>query len=73
MPYKSGGIFGVPKGYLRIVEEQSRLTLHAHFLIWLYGHENIERQLQDASTRDKEECQVTNESHNAQDLFQVNF
>jgi hypothetical protein len=41
LPYRSGGVFGVPKGYLYLVEEQSRLTLHAHFLIWLYGHENI--------------------------------
>lgn len=47
-PFKRGGLFGIPKAWLRVVEEQSRLTLHAHFLIWLYGHENIEDQIRKA-------------------------
>lgn len=47
-PYKRGGLFGVPKAWLRVVEEQSRLTLHTHMLIWLAGHGNIEKQLDDA-------------------------
>jgi hypothetical protein len=37
-PYKKGGIFGIPKAWVRVVEEQARLTLHFHMLIWLYGH-----------------------------------
>ena len=41
-PYRRGGLFGVPKAWLRVVEEQSRLTLHTHMLIWLYGHSAIE-------------------------------
>ena len=50
--YKSGGIFGVPKAWLRVVEEQSRLTLHAHFLIWIYGHADIQNQLTKAMEAD---------------------
>ena len=69
LPYKSGGVFGVSKGYLGLVEEQSRLTLHAHFLIWLYGHENIERQLQTASQLD--ECETKNLPFVDHDLFKV--
>ena len=45
MPYRRGGIFGPVKAWLRVVEEQGRLTLHAHFLIWLYGHHDIASQL----------------------------
>ncbi len=37
-PYRKGGLFGVPKAWLRVVEEHSKLTPHAHFLIWIYGH-----------------------------------
>ena len=47
-PHKVGGIFGIPKAWLRVVEEQSRLTLHAHFLIWIYGHANLQDQLREA-------------------------
>ncbi|KZS05303.1 Uncharacterized protein APZ42_031547 [Daphnia magna] len=47
-PYKRGGLFGVPKAWLRVVEEQSRLTLHTHMLIWLCGHGSIEKQFDDA-------------------------
>lgn len=52
-PKKGGGLFCVPKAWLRIAEEQSRLTLHAHFLIWIYGHENLEEQLQEADNQDR--------------------
>ena len=47
-PHKGGGLFGIPKAWLRVVEEQSRLTLHAHFLIWIYGHANLQDQLREA-------------------------
>ncbi|EFX66259.1 hypothetical protein DAPPUDRAFT_116575 [Daphnia pulex] len=70
LPYRSEGVFGVPKDYLYLVEEQSRLTLHAHFLVWLYGHENIERQLFHASRLDEEERKANDVSHNARELFQ---
>ncbi len=52
-PFKGGGLFGVPKAWLRVVEEQSRLTLHVHFLIWIYGHDDIESQLRRALLNDK--------------------
>ncbi|EFX78931.1 hypothetical protein DAPPUDRAFT_245605 [Daphnia pulex] len=61
-PYKRGGLFGVPKAWLRIVEEQSRLTLHTHMLIWLYGHSKIEYQLNNAV-----ECD--NQQHQAEDVI----
>ena len=57
-PFKRGGIFGVPKAWLRVVEEQSRLTLHFHMLIWLYGHEAIETQLAAALILDAEHSEV---------------
>ena len=52
-PHKGGGIFGVPKAWLRVVEEQSRLTLHAHFLVWIYGHADLQGQLREAMKKDK--------------------
>ena len=48
-PFKRGGIFGIPKAFVRVVEEQNRLTLHSHFLIWIYGHHDIKGQFQRAS------------------------
>ena len=45
VPLKNRGVWGTPSGHLRIVEEQFRLTLHSHHLIWLHGHQNIEHQL----------------------------
>lgn len=51
-PHKGGGLFGVPKAWLRVVEEQSRLTLYAHFLIWIYGHGNLQFQLKQAVETD---------------------
>ena len=47
-PLKNRGVWGTPSGHLRIVEEQFRMTLHSHHLIWLHGHQNIEEQLKTA-------------------------
>ena len=47
-PLKNCGVWGTPRGHLRIVEEQFRLTLHSHHLIWLHGHQNLEKQLKAA-------------------------
>lgn len=47
-PLKNRGVWGTPSGHLRIVEEQLRLTLHSHHLIWLHGHQDIEQQLKNA-------------------------
>ena len=47
-PLKNRGVWGTPSGHLRIVEEQFRLTLHSHHLIWLHGHHNVEEQLKTA-------------------------
>lgn len=52
-PLEGGGIFGVPKAWLRVVEEQSRLTLHAHFLVWIYGHADLQGQLREAMQKDQ--------------------
>lgn len=54
-PYRKGGLLGVPKAWLQVVEEQSRLTLHTHMLIWLYGHTAIENQLASALQRDEDQ------------------
>ncbi|KZR98263.1 Uncharacterized protein APZ42_006400, partial [Daphnia magna] len=47
-PLKNRGVWGIPSGHLRIVEEQFRWTLHSHHLIWLHGHQQIETQLKQA-------------------------
>ena len=46
--FKCGGLFGIVKGFLRVLEEQSRSTLHGHYLIWLAGHGDIKLQLVNA-------------------------
>ena len=64
-PKKMGGLFGIPKAWLRVVEEQSRLTLHAHFLIWIYGHVDINEQFQQAMNKDMRDLQLLEETtHN---------
>jgi hypothetical protein len=62
-PKEKGGIFGRPRAYVRVVEEQSRLTLHTHILIWIQGHENIGQQLIDAARLD-EHIELTSNSNN---------
>ena len=42
----------MPEAWLRVVEKQSLLTLHAHFLIWICGHENLQQQLENALEAD---------------------
>ncbi|CAM9560310.1 unnamed protein product, partial [Laminaria digitata] len=32
-----GGVLGEVKSYIGMTEEQFRLTLHAHLLVWVYG------------------------------------
>jgi len=51
-PYKRGGYFGIPKAWLRVVEEQGRLTLHTHFLVWIYGHNDLHGQIMNAQLKD---------------------
>jgi hypothetical protein len=53
VPPKTVGLFGVPKAWLRVVEGQYWLILHAHFLIWIYVHVDIRKRLQQAISRDK--------------------
>lgn len=43
-PLKMGGFFGIPEAWLRVVQEQSRFTLHAHFEIWIVGHDDLANQ-----------------------------
>ena len=40
-PFKAGGIFGILRAYTYCVEEQSRLSLHAHILAWMLGHRDF--------------------------------
>ena len=55
-PYRRGGFFGVPKAWLRVVEEQGRLTLHAHFLVWIFGHDDIAIQINEAFETSQSSC-----------------
>lgn len=42
--FEEGGLWGVTKAYVRVVEEQARLTLHAHLLVWVVDHADISGQ-----------------------------
>lgn len=53
-PYEEGGYFGVIKAYVRVIEEQGRLTLHSHWLIWLPEHADIKDQIKKAHQKDLE-------------------
>jgi hypothetical protein len=48
MPGVSSGVFGHTAGYFIAVEEQSRGSLHAHALVWLYGHGQLAQRFQRA-------------------------
>ncbi|CAN0489145.1 unnamed protein product, partial [Laminaria digitata] len=37
-----GGVLGKVKSYIGMTEEQFRLTLHAHLLVWVYGYSSPE-------------------------------
>ena len=41
-----GGMFGHVKAFFGVNESQKRLALHAHVLVWLYGHDAIIERLQ---------------------------
>lgn len=53
-PYRRGGFFGIPKAWIRVVQEQSRLTLHVHILIWCVEHSSIQKQFWNAMEKDLE-------------------
>ncbi|CAB1107609.1 unnamed protein product [Ectocarpus sp. CCAP 1310/34] len=36
-----GGVLGRVKGYVGMTEEQKRLTLHCHLLVWVYGYNDF--------------------------------
>ncbi|CAB1112810.1 unnamed protein product [Ectocarpus sp. CCAP 1310/34] len=36
-----GGVLGRVKGYVGMTEEQKRLMLHAHLLVWIYGYNDF--------------------------------
>jgi hypothetical protein len=61
-PKEKGGIFGHPRAYVRVVEEQSRLTLHTHILIWIKDHEDLGQQLIDAARLD-DQIELTSNSN----------
>ena len=56
------GIFGDVDGCCHAVEEQSRKTLHAHFLIWLTGWTSVLDGLRNVLQRDTHIEQVKRHS-----------
>ena len=44
-PYKGGGILGYVRTFAR-TDQQSRLTLHGHLVVFLNGHNNLYEKLQ---------------------------
>lgn len=66
-PYARGGLFGHAIAWQYSVEEQVRLTLHCHMLIWLAGHSDLDKQLEECVKEDEqlkqkncEPCEVNN-------------
>lgn len=59
-PFKVADLLKTPKVWLKIVEEQSRSSLHAHCLIWLYGHKNLETQFFHLNQSIKDNCYTAN-------------
>ena len=55
--FKKGGLFGHAKAWLISVEEQARLTLHGHGLIWICGHSDIAGQFNRATAETIPESQ----------------
>ena len=48
-----------PRAYVRVVEEQSGLPLHAHIFIWIQGNEDLGQQLIDAARLAEQIDQIT--------------
>jgi hypothetical protein len=40
-----GGLFGHPRAFFMAIEEQGRLSLHDHILLWLHGHDQLRERL----------------------------
>ena len=44
-PKKKPGLFGHVKAIARAIEEQGRKTLHAHFILWIEGYDDLQKQM----------------------------
>ena len=42
---KKGGLFGIPKAFFGPAEEQARLSLHSHLLVWISTHDVLVERL----------------------------
>ncbi|CAN0546080.1 unnamed protein product, partial [Ectocarpus sp. 8 AP-2014] len=62
-----GGVLGRVKGYVGMTEEQKRLTLHCHLLVWVFGYNDF------ASFRDLMDKTPTRYRELAQYLDRVIF
>ncbi|CAN0249308.1 unnamed protein product, partial [Ectocarpus fasciculatus] len=62
-----GGVLGRVKGYVGMTEEQKRLTLHCHLLVWVFGYNDF------ASFRDLMDKTPTRYTELAQYLDRVIF
>ncbi|CAN0479746.1 unnamed protein product, partial [Scytosiphon promiscuus] len=49
-PDGDGGALGRIQAYIGMTEEQFRLTLHAHILVWVYGYNDREQLRDDLGT-----------------------
>ena len=50
-PFKRGGIFGHVRAFMGPNEEQARLSLHIHLIIWLYGHNKLMQRMRNPQAR----------------------
>jgi hypothetical protein len=58
-PSEIDGLFGTAKACFLATEEQSRKTLHAHFLIWLKHHSSLLKDLLSSNETARGKAQVT--------------
>jgi len=50
-PFERGGVFGHCKAYMGPNEEQARLSLHTHLLVWIYGHDRLLERMRNQDAR----------------------
>ena len=50
-PFARGGVFGHPRAVFGVNEEQARLSLHSHVLLWLHGHDQLLQRMQSPEAR----------------------
>ena len=55
---RGGGLFGIPIAFTSSTEEQGRMTLHSHFLIWLKNFQARRAKLDSENSRERQAANI---------------